>query len=72
MKTKDKKSLHLKTINELNKQVIEAKDMLVALSMDKSQNKLKNTSQLSVKRKEVAQMLTIIRLKELLEKAKKS
>lgn len=67
MKTKDKKELRLKNLKELNNLVIQAKDMLVGLKLDKTQNKLKNTSQLSLKRKEIAQMLTIIREKKLFE-----
>ncbi len=67
MKTKDKKELHLKSIKELNNLAAEAKDALVGLRLDKTQNKLKNTSLISLKRKEIAQMLTILRLKELAE-----
>lgn len=65
MKAKDKKELHKKSIQELKKMVSEAKDALAKLKLEKVQNKLKNTSQLSVKRKEIAQMLTIMRIKEL-------
>lgn len=65
MKTKDKKELHLKSLKELNELVDDAKDTVVGLKLDKTQNKLKNTSQLSLKRKEIAQILTIIRIKEL-------
>lgn len=65
MKSKDKKELHLKSISELKKMVSDAKDALSGLMLDKIQNKLKNTSSISLKRKEIAQMLTIIRLKEL-------
>ncbi len=71
MKTKDKKELLLKSIKELSSLVIAAKDALSDLMLDKTQNKLKNTSQLSIKRKEIAQMLTILRGKELSERAKK-
>lgn len=67
MKSKDKKELHAKSIKDLSNLVAEAKDALVALRLDKTQNKLKNTSLLFFKRKEIAQMLTIIRLKELAE-----
>lgn len=67
MKTKDKKELYAKSIKELSRLVVEAKDALAGLKLDKTQNKIKNTSSLSVKRKEVAQMLTIMRLKELAE-----
>lgn len=65
MKAKDKKELHKKSMQELKKMVSEAKDALAKLKLEKVQNKLKNTSQLSVKRKEIAQMLTITRIKEL-------
>ena len=67
MKTKDKKELHLKSLQELKKLVMDAKDALSDLKLDKTQNKLKNTSLLSLKRKEITQMLTIIRIKELSE-----
>lgn len=65
MKAKDKKELHKKSIQELRKMVSEAKDALAKLKLEKVQNKLKNTSQLSVKRREIAQILTIMRIKEL-------
>lgn len=65
MKTKNKKELHLKSLQELKKLVMEAKDALSDLKLDKTQNKLKNTSSLSLRRKEIAQMLTIVRGKEL-------
>jgi ribosomal protein L29 len=67
MKSKNKKELHLKSIKELRNLISEAKDALSILRLDKVQNKLKNTSQLFVKGKEIAQMLTILRIKELAE-----
>jgi ribosomal protein L29 len=67
MKSKDKKELHQKSTSELRKMVTEAKDALVLLKMEKIQNKLKNPRQLSIKRREIAQMMTIIRMKELAE-----
>jgi len=67
MKSKDKKELHLKSIKELSNLVTQTKDELAGLKLDKTQNKLKNTSILFLKRKEIAQMLTILRLKELAE-----
>lgn len=73
MKSKDKKELHLKSIKELSNLVVQAKDALAELKLDKTQNKLKNTSMLTLKRREIAQMLTIMRLKELAEiQAKKA
>jgi ribosomal protein L29 len=71
MKSKDKKELHAKSIRELSNLVVEAKNELAGLKIDKTQNKIKNTSLLSVKRREIAQMLTIIRLKELVENSVK-
>lgn len=67
MKSKDRKELHLKGLKELRNLVAEAKDALAQLRLDKTQNKLKNTSALTAKRKEIAQMLTVIRMKELQE-----
>jgi ribosomal protein L29 len=67
MKTKEKKELHAKSIKELSNLIAEAKNALVELKLEKTQNKIKNTSSLSVKRKEIAQMLTVMRLKELAE-----
>lgn len=67
MKSKDKNELHTKSIKELQRMVSEAQNALVELKLDKTQNKLKNTTMLSNKRKEIAQMLTIIKMKELSE-----
>ena len=67
MKTKNKKELHAKSIKELQNMVAEAKDALVGLKLEKTQNKLKNTSSITVKRREIAQMLTVVRMKELVE-----
>lgn len=67
MKSKDKKELHLKSIKELKNLVASARDTLAGLKLDKTQNKLKNTRMLFLKRKELAQMLTIVRLKELVQ-----
>jgi len=70
MKTKDKKALHLKNLKELRKSIMDTKDALADLKLDKAQNKLKNTRQLFIKRKEIAQMSTIIRGKEFQETKK--
>ena len=67
MKTKDKKELHLKSLQELKKLAMDTKDELSDLKLDKTQNKLKNTSLLSLKRKEIAQILTVIKMKGLQE-----
>jgi ribosomal protein L29 len=70
MKSKDRKELHAKSLKELINLVTQAKDALVNLKMDRVMNKLKNTSVLSIKRKEIAQMLTVIKMKELAEISK--
>ena len=67
MKTKEKKELFTKSIKELDSLIIEAKDALAGLKLEKVQNKLKNTSQLTRKRKEIAQMMTVLRIKQLAE-----
>jgi ribosomal protein L29 len=67
MKTKEKKELSLKSVKELSNLIIGAKDALAGLKLEKVQNKLKNTSQLTRKRKEIAQMMTVLRIKELAE-----
>jgi ribosomal protein L29 len=67
MKSKDKKELFTKNIKELGSLIIEAKDALTGLKLEKVQNKLKNTSQLTRKRKEIAQMMTVLRIKQLAE-----
>ncbi|MEK7551429.1 MAG: 50S ribosomal protein L29 [Patescibacteria group bacterium] len=65
MKTKDKKDLFTKTEKELKKLLLEAKDNLFNLRIDLSQNKLKNTTSLMLKRKEIAWILTALKEKEI-------
>lgn len=65
MKTKDKKDLFTKTDKELKKLLLDAKDNLFNLRIDLSQNKLKNTTSLMLKRKEIAWILTALREKEI-------
>jgi ribosomal protein L29 len=65
MKTKDKKELFGKAIGELKTQLKETREALFNLKLEKSQNKLKNTRSISVKKGEVARILTAIREKEL-------
>ena len=64
MRKKDIKELHLKTDLELNKLLQEAESILVALRLDKGQNRLKNTRELFNKRKEAAVIKTILNEKE--------
>lgn len=65
MKAKDKKELLTKSIKELNNLVSEAKDAMVELKLNLTQHKLKDTSSIFYKRREIAQMMTVIRMKEL-------
>jgi ribosomal protein L29 len=65
MKTKDRKEYFTKTEKELKKLLEDAKEALFNLKMDLSQNKLKNTSSIFSKRKEIALILTALRQKEL-------
>lgn len=62
MAKKDKKDVLLgKTKGELVKMVLDARKDLFNLRLDNSQRKLKNTSSLMTKRKEIARILTKIR-----------
>ena len=70
MKTKDKKGLRLKSTKELTTLVSDTRNLISGLRLDKTQNKLKNTRQIFIKRKEVAQILTILKEKELFEVSK--
>lgn len=65
MKTKDKKELHNKTVDELSKMVKDAHEELARLVLDKVQNKVKNTSELSNLRRKIAVIKTILKEKEL-------
>jgi len=53
-----------KTLQELKTQLNQARDELHILKLDKSLNKLKNTRSIFEKRKEIARILTIIKVKE--------
>jgi len=64
MKTKDKQALHAKTLQELKTLFKEAREALWSLKLEKRLGKLKNPRSIFWKRKEIAQILTIIREKE--------
>ena len=64
MKSKDRKDIFTKTDKELKKILLDAKDSLFNLRIDLSQNKLKNTTSIVLKRKEIALILTVLRQKE--------
>ncbi|OGH10967.1 MAG: 50S ribosomal protein L29 [Candidatus Levybacteria bacterium RIFCSPLOWO2_01_FULL_36_13] len=64
MKSKDKKDLFTKSLTELKKKLSDGRDELFNLKLDLSQNKLKNTKSITLKRKEIALILTALREKE--------
>ena len=63
MKSKDIKSLHDKTKDELLQLASDIKKELFQLRLDKSQNKLKNQRSLSTKRKDIARILSVLNIK---------
>jgi ribosomal protein L29 len=75
MKKKDIKSLREKTAKDIYELILKAKNELMDMRLNKTQNKLKNTSQISLKRKDIAQMLSLVKELELsgksLEKGQK-
>ncbi|PIR80023.1 MAG: 50S ribosomal protein L29 [Candidatus Levybacteria bacterium CG10_big_fil_rev_8_21_14_0_10_35_13] len=64
MKLKQKNELFQKGENELRKMLKDAKENLFNLKLDLSQNKLKNTRSIFLKRKEIALILTALKEKE--------
>lgn len=68
MKIKEKRNLREKPIKELQETVKQIKDELVALLFEHKRGKLKNTSSLLHKRKDMAVMQSILREKQLVSK----
>jgi ribosomal protein L29 len=68
MKTNIKKELHTKTIAELKKRLVEARDEQRVLKLDQEMGKIKNTSSIANKRVEIAVISTILNEKLLSEK----
>lgn len=64
MKIKEKKELRQKSINELRLLLQQVKEELFSLRLEKVQKKLKNTSSIFQKRKDIARILTILKEKE--------
>lgn len=67
MKRKEIKALHEKTKEELEKMLGEKRLSLVKLRTDLASGKTKNVKALARERDEIAQILTIIKEKEILE-----
>ncbi|MDO8639725.1 MAG: 50S ribosomal protein L29 [bacterium] len=65
MKTKEKKELNSKSTEELKILLGAAEGELSLLKLENFRKKLKNTSSVTMKRKEIAKILTIIKQKEL-------
>lgn len=65
MKSKDRKDIFTKSEKELKKLLVETRENLFNLTLDLSQNKLKNTRSIFWKRKEIALILTAIQQKEI-------
>lgn len=63
MKKADKKELQLKSVSELQKHLHDGYEILAQLRMDNIQNKLKNTRSMTITRKDIAVILTLIRQK---------
>jgi ribosomal protein L29 len=65
MKTKERKDLHTKSQVELRTMLKSLKDAVFTAKLELSQNKLKNTRSIFLKRKEIAQILSILKEKEI-------
>lgn len=65
MKSKDKKQLQSKTVDELKESLKKNQEELSGMRLEHAQGKLKNFSSLSTKRREIAMIETIMREKEL-------
>jgi ribosomal protein L29 len=65
MKTKERKDLHTKNLVELRTLLKNLKEAVFTAKLELSQNKLKNTRSIFLKKKEIAQLLTIIKEKEI-------
>jgi len=64
MKSQDVKALHEKTAEELKKLLSESRIARNAAALELAQMKAKNTKHLNTIRKEIAQILTILKEKE--------
>jgi len=64
-KTEEKKVKPADTLGELKKQIEKLRGELLTIRLEQAQSKLKNTSSLTLKRKEIARLLTTLRILEL-------
>ena len=70
MKTKDLKSLKIKKTDELKKILSEKLELLAKIKLDMVTGKEKNLKKVKNLRREIAQVFTLIREKELVEAEK--
>ena len=70
MKTREKKDLHKKTIADLRSLLLETRNLLNSAVLERIENKLKNTRLIFVKRKEISQILTVLKEKSIFEQMK--
>lgn len=71
MKKNELKEIRALETDGIKAKVSKAKEELISLVMDKNMKKLKDVKAVFKKRKDIAQMLTILRQKQLLEKLRK-
>ncbi len=64
MKQRAITGLHEQTVPELRKALHDAHSELYNMRLEKSQFKLKNTSSLTMKRADIARIMTVLKLKE--------
>lgn len=65
MKLREKQELHHKSAEELQKMVLELQNEIIQDRFDHQRGKLKDVKMLSKKRKSIAQILSIMKGKEL-------
>ena len=70
MKTREKKDLHKKTIADLSSLLLETRNSLNSAVLERIENKLKNTRLIFLKRKEISQILTVLKEKSIFEQMK--
>lgn len=64
MKIKEKKELQTKSLEELRKLLVEARNERNQATLLLAQFKAKNTKEANSKRKDIAQIMTVMRMKE--------
>ncbi len=63
MKSVDKKTIQVKSANELTKQIAEVQKTLAQIKFDHTQGKLKNTRSIFNTRKDIAVMQSVLQVK---------